>query len=382
MDDIQSLSDLYTKRAYLKKQIKTEKAMGNDASVAKLIKALAKNTQEIKKIQNRKSAKKDDSSLLDSSGAGAGVGLSKRVPGKVPLGWKNESDPVTQSSKKVPDGPGESASSTPPENTLRYKMGRRTFKDFIGQQGSNGLSQKAVKNKDGGASADNPSSATKGHGSTSRRLLHNLSGIGKGFGDGKDAIGTIVGGVKGGLSTISELGETLAPLTGGASLAASAAANLSKKLIEASEFVFKFGDTLHKNNMQFSEFSPSMGTVQAMQEMRDALLKLERGERLAPSAEKLARSKNNFDKVSSRWTDSASIIMNYGWARVLDKLSFFLQIPSLYKQVYGKKEDGKKEDGKEGKKNDEGEAFFLNEFSNMANKARDHYNHGRPKRFD
>lgn len=64
-----------------------------------------------------------------------------------------------------------------------------------------------------------------------------------------------------------------------------------------------WSDHMHSANVALAEFSPSMMAVKQVQEVRDQILNLQRGERRAPVAEGLAESKNRLEVQTSRWED-------------------------------------------------------------------------------
>lgn len=85
---------------------------------------------------------------------------------------------------------------------------------------------------------------------------------------------------------------------------------LGEVSLKAVGFVSDWSHSIHEANMQFADFSASMAGVQARQQLRDVLLKQERGEERAPQAEKQAKAMNRLDKAMApyqdRWADGLS----------------------------------------------------------------------------
>lgn len=74
-------------------------------------------------------------------------------------------------------------------------------------------------------------------------------------------------------------------------------------LVESVDKLRDFAQGLHAANMKFAEFSGSMAKVQADQEVRDIMLKIERGERRAPAAGRLAKAKTELEVAITPWED-------------------------------------------------------------------------------
>ena len=75
-------------------------------------------------------------------------------------------------------------------------------------------------------------------------------------------------------------------------------------LVKSIDALKNWSEDLHKFNMMFAEFSGGMAAVAAKQEVRDILLSLERGNRLAGSAEFLAEGKSELAQKTAPLEDA------------------------------------------------------------------------------
>lgn len=132
----------------------------------------------------------------------------------------------------------------------------------------------------------------------------------QGLKGGENGVGSLLRGV----SKVSEGAQAsgaLGSVGGGVAGAVGGVAALGAAAYEGMKKVQEWGDSLHKANMQFAEFSGAMAGVEARQEVRDMQLSRERGERRAASAEYLAEGKNGLDKSMAVIEDSVAVLSNY-----------------------------------------------------------------------
>ena len=95
----------------------------------------------------------------------------------------------------------------------------------------------------------------------------------------------------------------------------------------------EFAQELHNANRQFAQFSPSMAMVMAMSDMRDNFRKMDQGEKLAASAERLAEARGNLeDQLAPIETEWQKLKNNVG-AGLAEGMSTFLEKSEWGKQL-------------------------------------------------
>lgn len=107
---------------------------------------------------------------------------------------------------------------------------------------------------------------------------------------------------------ISSMGMALGPTPAGPALMM--LGGLATAAGKAVEGLQGLTQQLHDSNMRFAEFSASMSVVQAKQELREFALGMQRGERLAPSAEGAAQAKFKTDRILAKMEDHLNIMRN------------------------------------------------------------------------
>jgi hypothetical protein len=113
-----------------------------------------------------------------------------------------------------------------------------------------------------------------------------------------------------GLRAGGEMAEGIVP--GPLGKLANASAKFSATLVESVDRLRDFNNQLFQSDMQFAEFSAAMAGVQIENEVRNAFLSAERGERRAESARFLAEGRFGLEQQMARFEDP--------FARIKDRL--------------------------------------------------------------
>jgi len=121
-----------------------------------------------------------------------------------------------------------------------------------------------------------------------------------------------------GFGTLEQTGKGMNAVMPGMGDTVEGVGKFGKQVSEAVEKLRDWTDTLQQANMQFAQYSASMAAVQARAQVRQINLDIERGERRAGSAERLAQSQNKFGKAAAPWEDAWANFMNDFGAQMLD----------------------------------------------------------------
>jgi hypothetical protein len=118
-------------------------------------------------------------------------------------------------------------------------------------------------------------------------------------GVGQATSGNLAGGMSSFGTGLSSIGGALMSTGNPAGMVGGGLLLFTGAILKSVDALKKWMDSIHNSNMQFAEFSGAMAAVQGRQQIRDILLSIERGERLAPVAEEFAQVRHDFN---TRWT--------------------------------------------------------------------------------
>lgn len=163
----------------------------------------------------------------------------------------------------------------------------------------------------------------KGQAKAPRRFFRNLGlddvEANKGSGGEFGALHASTGATTGlgeGFGKISQLAEKI---PGPLGRVVEYTTKFAEVLLKSIDIMKNWSDDLHKFNIQFAEVSGAMAGVKARQDIRDIQLGIERGGRIATSAEYLATGKSELAKTTAPLEDSWQRIKN-DVAGVLDRV--------------------------------------------------------------
>lgn len=132
-----------------------------------------------------------------------------------------------------------------------------------------------------------------------------VKGVEQIAGGGDPKFGDMFSGVS---NIVGSVGEFV---PGPAGKAIQFAGKLGDALGQSIEKLRKWNDVLHEGNMRFADFSGAMAAVAAKQAIRDVQLNIERGDRLARSADYLAEQKSQMERNLSQPEDITKRGLNY-----------------------------------------------------------------------